>query len=124
MAAYREAWQWNPAHDVKAVADAQGRLERVVEELSQRLAEHDRQLADHSVNQVFLRDALHKVQLEEVARHDSFAAERLRLRTGAGDTASRLTLLESKVVGLDKVYTAGWPSWNRLQMACQQHFMM
>ena len=105
MAAYREAWQWNPAHDVKAVADAQGRLERVVEELSQRLAEHDRQLADHSVNQVFLRDALHKVQLEEVARHDSFAAERLRLRTGAGDTASRLTLLESKVVGLDKVYT-------------------
>ncbi|CAE7659288.1 unnamed protein product [Symbiodinium sp. CCMP2456] len=100
----------NLVRDVKAVADAQGRLVRVIEdvsqELSQRLAEHDRQLADHSVNQVSLRDALHKFQLEEVARHDSLAAEYLRLRTGDGDAAARLTFLESKVVGIDKVYAS------------------
>ena len=113
------------ARDVKAVSDAQGRLVRVIEdvsqELSQHLAEHDKQLAEHSLNHSSLRDALHKVQLEENAHHDSLAAEYLRLRSSDGDTSARLTFLESKVVGVEKAHGSLNNRFAELEHSVQRH---
>ena len=113
------------ARDVKAVADAQGRLVRVIEdvsqELSQRLAEHDRQLAEFTAHQIALRDAVHKVQVEEAANHDSLAAEYLRLRTSDGDTAARLNFLESKVVGVEKAQSSLNNKLTDLEHTAQRH---
>ena len=100
----------NLARDVKAVADAQGRLVRVIEdvsqELSQRLAEHDQQFAEQSVSHNSLRDVVHKAKLEAIALHDSLAAEYLRLRGSDGDAASRITFFESKIAGIEKAHNS------------------
>ncbi|CAJ1340408.1 unnamed protein product [Effrenium voratum] len=119
------------ARDVKAVADAQSRLVRVIEdvsqELTQRLAVHDTRIQElqsalHEVSssQQSLHDTFNRVQVEETAWHSSLNAEYLRLRTSDGEYATRLQYLESKVAAVEKFHHARTGRWEELELLPQK----
>eukprot|EP00930_Biecheleria_cincta_P031906 TRINITY_DN22124_c0_g1_i2.p1 TRINITY_DN22124_c0_g1~~TRINITY_DN22124_c0_g1_i2.p1 ORF type:complete len:1005 (+),score=281.14 TRINITY_DN22124_c0_g1_i2:97-3015(+) len=95
------------ARDVRALADAQARLVRVIEEvsqeLSQRLAGHDailselqQGLSESVTGQANFRGEFQRSQAEEAARQGSFNSEILRLRSADNEMAARLAQLEAK----------------------------
>lgn len=95
------------ARDVRALADAQARLVRVIEEvsqeLSQRLVGHDARLSELQqglsesiTGQANFRGEFQRSQAEEAARQGSFNSEILRLRTADNEMAARLARLEAK----------------------------
>ncbi|CAK9014560.1 unnamed protein product [Durusdinium trenchii] len=91
--------------DVKGLGDAQARLVRVIEdisqELTQRLAKHDLQLEQLVEKQQSLQETFRHLQTEEAAWRRSLEAEYLRLRTSDGNFATKLNFLESKIQQLE-----------------------
>eukprot|EP00435_Cladocopium_sp_Y103_P048238 s729_g14.t1 len=119
--------------DVKGVSDAQARLVRVIEdvsqderELHQRLSQHDQQLDQLAEKQEtlqerelltriswnFYRDFV--VQKDEKAWRQSLDAEYLRLRTLDGNFQTQMNYLESKIGQLEKCFTdlRGRSNWS------------
>jgi len=93
--------------DVKGVADAQARLVRVIEdvsqELHQKLSQHDLLLEQLGEKQRSLQETFTQVQSEEVAWRQSLDAEYLRLRTSDGNVSTRMNFFESKLHQLEKI---------------------
>ncbi|CAL1159499.1 unnamed protein product [Cladocopium goreaui] len=103
--------------DVKGVSDAQARLVRVIEdvsqELHQRLSQHDQQLDQLSEKQETLQETFLQVQKEEKAWRQSLDAEYLRLRTLDGNFQTQMNYVESKLGQLEKCLTdRGRSNWS------------
>lgn len=104
--------------DVKGVSDAQARLVRVIEdvsqELHQRLSQHDQQLDQLAEKQETLQETFLQVQKDEKAWRQSLDAEYLRLRTLDGNFQTQMNYLESKIGQLEKCFTdlRGRSNWS------------